>query len=122
MPGDMPSASRTKQVAIVLAVLPGCLWFALYLWDPGATLLPVLALLWSIPAALGWRYPNAAGFLLLAISALGLLTAGVALAFSGAWWFALIPLVLFCALPLVSALLFFVAAHRAKTKEAVVSG
>jgi hypothetical protein len=96
-----------KKVAIAIALLPVGVWIALYLVDPGATLLPVLALIWGVPALLGWRYPGVAGGLLVGVAGLGLLTAGVAWGFTEDWWFTLIPFVLFFAVPLVSALLFF---------------
>jgi hypothetical protein len=100
-----------KKIASAIALLPAGVWIVLYLWDPGATLLPLLALIWGGPALLGWRYPRAAGWLLVGVAGLGLLTAGVAWGFTEDWWFTLIPLVLFFALPLVSAL-FFLATRR----------
>jgi hypothetical protein len=101
-----------KKIASAIALLPAGVWIVLYLWDPGATLLPVLALIWGVPALLGWRYPGGAGCLLLGVAGLGLLTAGVAWGFTEDWWFTLIPLVLFFALPLVSALFLFLAMRR----------
>lgn len=103
---------KMKKVAVAIALLPAGVWIVLFLLDPGATLLPVLALVWGVPALLGWRYPGGAGWLLVGVAGLGLLATGVAWGFTEDWWSTFIPLVLFFALPLVSALSFFLAVRR----------